>query len=522
VAIVIPIVTEYKNTGVKKASDDIKQAQGGWAKAGAGMKAAFVPAAAVVGAFGVAAFSAFKKAEESAKVSKRLANNMKGAGFAQLTDEAEAYADSLSNLTGIDDEVIKGAQSMLALNGKIASSSQEMARATQLTADVAAAGGVSMEAAAKAISKAYDDPVKGMAAMKKAGVVLDKQQQDSIKWLVKNGRAAEAQGILLDAVGKKTKGAAEASTTSTEKMATQWENLQESLGAVFLPIVEKITKAFGGITNWITQNQTLFLTLASVIFGVAAAIVVVNAAMTAWTAATAAFAVVQTVIKAVKAWTVVQWLLNSALLANPLVLIVLAIVGLIAVLVIAYKKSDTFRRIVQTAFGAVLNAAKAAWEWIKTNWPLLLAILTGPIGIAILLITKNLDKIKAAFKAVAGFIDRLWDSVWENIKQGFQGVLDFIQRGIDAIKAAFDKVKNIASNINPFSVEGAGASAGGVISPMGVSTFADAPVKRQGSKVEITINGAVDPEGTARQIQRILDDHGKRQGRYQRPRAVAW
>lgn len=517
-AIVIPIVTEYNPKGLDKATADIKQAEGGWKKAGAGFKAALVPAGAVVAGFGVAAFSAFKKAEESAKVTKKLANNLKGAGFAELTDEAEAFADALSNTTGIDDEVLKNAQALFALNGKIASSATEMGKATQLAADVAAAGGIEMQAAAKAVTKAYDDPVKGMAAFRKAGIVLSAEQQNRIKWLVKGNRAVEAQGLLLSEVAKKTKGAAAASTTSSEKMATQWENLQESLGTAFLPIVEKIAKAFGGITAWITKNQTLFLTLSSVILGVAVAIVAVNAAMAAWAAATAAFGAIKAITAAVKAWTVVQWLLNSALLANPLVLIVVAIIAVIAAIVLAYKRSETFRRIVTQAFAGFKKAVTAVWEWIKTNWPLLLAILTGPIGIAVLLITKNLDKIKRAFRAVASFVTALWDSVWEGIKAGFQRVVDFIENAINRIKSLFDGVKNIVDKVNPFA-----SSYSAPVSPGGVSAYAAAPrASATAAPVSITVQGAVDPEGTARQIRRLLDDHGKRQRRYQRPRAVAW
>jgi phage-related protein len=54
-----------------------------------------------------------------------------------------------------------------------------------------------------------------------------------------------------------------------------------------------------------------------------------------------------------KVWAATQWLLNAALIANPIGLVVLAIVALVAVFIIAYKKSDTFRKIVQGAFRAV-------------------------------------------------------------------------------------------------------------------------------------------------------------------------
>lgn len=520
-AIVIPIVTEYKNTGVAKATSDIQRAKGGWQKAGAGMRSALLPATAVVGAFGIAAFSAFKKAEESAKVTRKLANNLKGAGFPQLADEAEAYADSLSNITGIDDEVIKGAQAMLALNGKIASSATEMARATQLSADVAAAGGVSMEAAAKAVSKAYDDPLKGMAAFSKAGIKLTDEQKNSIKWLVAKGRAAEAQGILLDAVGEKTKGAAEASTTSTEKMATQWENLQETLGAVFLPVVDKIVKAFGGVSSWITSNQGLFFTFTGIILALSVAVIAVNAAMTAFTAIKAAIATVKLVSAAVKGWTVVQWALNASLLANPIILVVVGIIALVAILVVAYKKSETFRRIVDGAFRAVKAAAVTAFEWIMRNWPLLLAILTGPIGLAVLAIVKNKDKIVAAIKTAVSWIKGAWSGILDPAKDQFQSFYEFIKRIIDRIKGAWDSVAGIFDKVNPFGgVIGASGPTGFALSAGGVSRASSAVARSaSGSGITVNVYGAIDPDSTGRKIRQILSDTETRLGS-RRPRLV--
>ena len=60
-----------------------------------------------------------------------------------------------------------------------------------------------------------------------------------------------------------------------------------------------------------------------------------------------------------------------------LVLIILGIIALIANISAAagyfiYKFRDQ-----------ILGAFKMAWNWIKANWPLLLAILIGPIALAV-------------------------------------------------------------------------------------------------------------------------------------------
>lgn len=118
---------------------------------------------------------------------------------------------------------------------------------------------------------------------------------------------------------------------------------------------------------------------------------------------------------ATKAWAAVQWLLNAALSANPIGLVVIAIGALVAGLVLAYTKSETFRNIVQGAFRAVKNAAVSAFNWVKKNWPTLLAIITGPIGLAVLAVVKNFDRIKGAAR-----------TVWTTIKSIFGRVKSFL------------------------------------------------------------------------------------------------
>lgn len=107
-----------------------------------------------------------------------------------------------------------------------------------------------------------------------------------------------------------------------------------------------------------------------------------------------------------------EWLLNIALDANPVVLIVLGIMALIAGLVLAYNKIGWFRAFVDGAFKGI--AAIVGWlvGFVKGHWQLLLAILTGPIGIAVLLVKKYWAQISGtvltAVSWVVGFVKGHW------------------------------------------------------------------------------------------------------------------
>ncbi|MFH8369202.1 hypothetical protein [Streptomyces sp. NPDC018031] len=73
---------------------------------------------------------------------------------------------------------------------------------------------------------------------------------------------------------------------------------------------------------------------------------------------------------ATRGWALAQLLLNGALAISPVGLIIALIVGLAAVIVIAWQKSETFREIVRQVWEAVTGFIQTAVDAIKTavNW----------------------------------------------------------------------------------------------------------------------------------------------------------
>ena len=59
------------------------------------------------------------------------------------------------------------------------------------------------------------------------------------------------------------------------------------------------------------------------------------------------------------------WLLNTALLANPIGLVVAAIAGLVAAFVVLWNKSEKFRNFWINLWDIVKGTAEVAWEEIS-------------------------------------------------------------------------------------------------------------------------------------------------------------
>ncbi|WP_020385922.1 hypothetical protein [Kribbella catacumbae] len=129
----------------------------------------------------------------------------------------------------------------------------------------------------------------------------------------------------------------------------------------------------------------------------------------------------------IKSTTIAQRAMNVAMRANPIGLVVTALVLLGTGLVVAYKKSETFRNIVNGAFNAVKNVAVGIFNWIKTNWQTLFAVLTAPFSLMVKPIWKHRDSILGAIKAVPGAIAGFMRGVAGTITAPFRAAFDGIR-----------------------------------------------------------------------------------------------
>jgi len=159
----------------------------------------------------------------------------------------------------------------------------------------------------------------------------------------------------------------------------------------------------------------------------AAAMAADTASTIANTAATVASTVASLAAEAAsKAWAAAQWILNAALSANPIGLVVIAIVALVAAFVLAWQHSETFRNIVTGAFDAVMGVIQGVWHWVQDHWPLLLAILTGPIGLAVAFIIDNWNTVVGFITGLPGRIASAASGMWDGLKDAFRTAVNWI------------------------------------------------------------------------------------------------
>ncbi len=169
-----------------------------------------------------------------------------------------------------------------------------------------------------------------------------------------------------------------------------------------VPLITALVSGFSALAGFLSDNIGIVLPLVAAI-----------GAMVGY---------VKLVTLAVRAWFVAQLLLDAALDANPIGVIVLAIVGLVAALVYAYTHSEKFRAVVQATWAGI-KAAVGAVIGFFAGLPAFFAgiwgIITGAFNSATLAIANAIlavvnffvalpGRILSALVALPGVLLRLW------------------------------------------------------------------------------------------------------------------
>ena len=343
---------------------------------------------------GVISTQNYGKAHDNLKVAIDLA----AAKHVDLTTAMAAVDKAATGNTmalkklGIDLPIVAGgAKKVAAANDALSKAQDQVTGDMQAGADMAAVG-------SKAHNKYEADVAKVEAAHKK----LTSAQQ--------------AGNNVLDALKQRLSGQADAAAdTFAGKLAAakaQATNLGAEIGDKLMPVISKLMTGIEGAVKWLEKHKTIAIALGIVIGTVLVAAIGTYIA-------TQVIALAATVATGVGAMATGVMMAAAWLLAlGPIGLLIVAVTAIVGVFILLYKHSQLVREIVATighafkaAFDFVLDIVKGAVEFIKTHWELILAIITGPIGLIVLFIKDHFDQIKqivmGVIDAVVGFFTAL-------------------------------------------------------------------------------------------------------------------
>jgi hypothetical protein len=458
-SVVLNIFSEFDSSGVQKAKKEFSQLDGAAEKTKFAFKKAFLPAAAAVGALGAALFDAGKGAVEDAAAQDVLAAALKrntAATDAQIQAN-EDWISTQGKLLGVTDSDLRPAIAKLAAQ---TGSLEEAQRGASLAMDIAAATGKPLSTVTDALAKAYGGNTAALAKL-----------DPKLKGLIKGGLDAEgAMSVLADTFGGAASTKANTAEGQFQRLKVSLDETKETIGAALIPIIQKVLPFLTRMGTWASENTSTFLIIAGVIGGIAAAVLLVNGAMTAWTAITTAF-------------TVVQAAFNAVMALNPVVLVTLAIAALVLGLIVAYKKFEGFRKVVDTVFQFITKA-----------------------------VSGSLDLIKSYFSTVLGFYKTIFNgiaSLWNNTI----GKLSFKVPGwVPGLGGKGFDVPNIPMLAQGGIVTGPTLAMIGEAGPEAVVPLSKAGQYGMGG-VNITIQAGVgDPVAIGREVQKVMNAYDRRSG----------
>jgi hypothetical protein len=332
-AVSIPIVSEFDSKGIKSAISEFKSLEGAGAKAQFALKKAAIPAAAAIGGLAVVIGDATKAAIEDAKAQALLAQaitNNTLAGEANIK-VAEAFIESTMMSAAVaDDELRPALASLVQVTGEMTSAQDGLT----LALDVAAATGVDLGTATDAIAKAYGGNTKAL------GTLLP-----SVRSLIKEGASLdEVFAAVAGTVGGSAAVAANSAEGQMKRLSLTIGETKESIGAAFLPILERLLPVLQKFAVYVQNNTDKVLAVMAVVGSLAGAILALNAVM--------------------KVITVTQLALNLAMAANPIGLVVTAVALLVAGFGVLVAKTGS----VKNAFATMGNFIIGIFESIANTY----------------------------------------------------------------------------------------------------------------------------------------------------------
>jgi hypothetical protein len=351
----IPIVSSFDGSGVEKAKKEFAQLDGAAAKTKFAFKKALIPATAAVAGLGAALFDATKGAMEDAAAQDLLANNLRRATGAteQQIAANEDWISTQGTLLGITDSELRPVLSKLAKATGDVTKAQQYANAAM---DIAASTSKPLATVTDAITKAMGGNLTAL------GKLAPEYRQ-----MIKDGADFETvMSLIADTTGGAATEAANTAQGQFKRFGIALDETKESIGAALLPAIEAVLPYLTKFGDWAAKHPGIILAVGAAIAVIAASIMAVNLAMA----------------------------------LNPFSAIIIGVVAVGAAVVLAYKKFEGFRNVVDAVFSGI----KVGFDFVVSYFKTLLTIYKGIFNGIASLWNNSIGKLSFKFPSfVPGF-----------------------------------------------------------------------------------------------------------------------
>lgn len=225
---------------------------GGMAQKGLGTAARNLAKIGAVAAVGVGAMvkSGIESLSRIESINAQTAAAIESTGGAANVSAAEiaALAESIENLTTTEAESVQEAANLLLtftqVKNQVGEGNDIFNQATEAITDMSVALGQDMTSSAMQLGKALNDPVRGMATLRRSGIQFTSDQEKLIKTLVESGDTMGAQKVMLEELNRQFGGSAAAQADTyggkIRALGHAWGTVQETLAEGLVPVLGEV------------------------------------------------------------------------------------------------------------------------------------------------------------------------------------------------------------------------------------------------------------------------------------------
>lgn len=188
---------------------------------------------------------------------------------------------------------------------------------------------------------------------------------------------------------------------AVQPVQTAFTNLKTQALDLISPAIEAVATPFADLLNWLSETPGAMQAVVGVVAGLAGAFTVLAGAL-------AIQGIISGVSKAIA-------VLNGTLLANPIVLIISLIAGLVAAFVTLWNTSESFRNFWIGLWETIKSAASGVWEGIKSAADTVISAL------------------QTGWQAFSGFFVGLWNGLTTTVSTVWETIKNVVSLGIQTI-----------------------------------------------------------------------------------------
>jgi Flp pilus assembly pilin Flp len=236
--------------------------------------------------------------------------------------------------------------------------------------------------------------------------VAAKGQQDLTGAARAQAEAVATQELILEKSTDAQKAWANGGKEAAEKQNASASNVKESfekLAVAIQPAIEVLTRLMTAFMDWAAQHQGWVVAIAAVTAGI--------------------------------------WLLNIAMNANPIIMIISLIALLVGAFIYLWQNSAAFRDFWIGVWDAITGAVMGAWHGIQNAWNALVAAGTAVVNA----LTGSWNAVWKFFTDFGTGVANIFTGVGNAIKNAIKGAINFV---IGLINGAIGAINGLINGIN--------------------------------------------------------------------------